>query len=158
MSICELSPQEFFNQLIERHDLEINKTYDFLTNWSLDFERINETQDFLTMVKRKHSVGIVSNIYTGMYEKFISYGILPNVEYDYFFASCDIGYRKPDLSIFRYIEQQTKMKKQEILLIDDSLENINAASLLGWRTYRFDTYNPSRSIQVIKTLLSPLIS
>ncbi len=45
--------------------------------------------------------------------------------------SCDLGFVKPGLPIYRYCLQKLKIQPKESLFIDDSYENIAAAKQLG---------------------------
>ena len=51
-----------------------------------------------------------------------------------FFLSCDLGVLKPDIKIFKAVEQYLNIPKQNILMVDDSLyHGIIPAKKLGWQ-------------------------
>ncbi len=58
--------------------------------------------------------------------------------FEFILDSGDLGIRKPDEEIYRIIEDKVGESGQEILLIDDSQENCEGASRLGWQTYQFN--------------------
>lgn len=52
------------------------------------------------------------------------------------FYSCDLGYSKPDIQIFRYAESCLKVRPEEILHIGDSLKaDFYGARRAGWNSY-----------------------
>ncbi len=53
------------------------------------------------------------------------------------FASGSLGIRKPDAGFFEAIERWSGLPPQEILLIDDSDQNIAAARARGWQVFHF---------------------
>ena len=51
------------------------------------------------------------------------------------FAAYQIGYMKPELEFFTHIENILGLNPTELLLIDDTPANIQAAKAKGWHTY-----------------------
>jgi putative hydrolase of the HAD superfamily len=52
---------------------------------------------------------------------------------DHFYYSAAIGARKPDVAFYRHIESHLGEPPEALLLIDDTVENIQAAQRSGWR-------------------------
>ena len=48
-------------------------------------------------------------------------------------ASGEIGYMKPDKSLFKYLKSKYKLKPENCILIDDHPENISEAQKYGWK-------------------------
>lgn len=55
--------------------------------------------------------------------------------FDKMFLSYEIGITKPDKRIFERMIEETKMRPEETLFIDDSQANIETAIKLGFQTY-----------------------
>lgn len=53
------------------------------------------------------------------------------------FASYKIGYIKPEKEFYDYIQSALNLKPQELLLIDDTIENVEGAKQCGWHTYHY---------------------
>ncbi len=53
------------------------------------------------------------------------------------FASYKIGAAKPEKEFFEYIEQDLSLSPEELLLIDDKKENVEAAQRYGWHAYQY---------------------
>src|SRR3989339_614411 len=56
------------------------------------------------------------------------------------YSSSFIGRKKPDPEYFRALEQRVHFRPDEILFIDDSLENVNSATLCGWMGYQHHNF------------------
>lgn len=54
------------------------------------------------------------------------------------YLSYQVGLRKPDTEIFQYLLQDAKLKPENTLFIDDSLEHINSALSLNIKAHHFD--------------------
>ena len=58
--------------------------------------------------------------------------------FDAFYLSQEINLRKPEPSIYQYVLEKHDLKPEEILFIDDTKENTDAASTLGIHTWNID--------------------
>lgn len=58
--------------------------------------------------------------------------------FDEFYLSHEIYLRKPNLDIFEFILKEHQLNANEVLFIDDTEENILAASKLGIQTWHLD--------------------
>ena len=50
------------------------------------------------------------------------------------YLSHELGFRKPNKSIFEYVLDNANIKPEETLFIDDTLDHINTAKTLGIQT------------------------
>jgi len=57
--------------------------------------------------------------------------------FDHCFLSNEIGLTKPDIALFRHVESVTGQAPERHLLIDDLLQNVDAARAAGWHAVRF---------------------
>jgi HAD superfamily hydrolase (TIGR01549 family) len=53
------------------------------------------------------------------------------------FVSCDIGHRKPDASIYRYVVDRLGATPEECLFVDDRPKNIEGAAAVGMPGHLF---------------------
>ncbi|PFH63106.1 hypothetical protein XA68_17750 [Ophiocordyceps unilateralis] len=61
-----------------------------------------------------------------------SWGII-----DELYASSDAGHRKPDAALYKYFLERSGNRAQDCIFVDDTLENIVAARVLGFRAILF---------------------
>lgn len=59
-------------------------------------------------------------------------------QFDQFYLSHEIHLRKPEAEIFKFVLQQNNFIAHECLFIDDTKENINTATDLGFHTWHID--------------------
>ena len=57
--------------------------------------------------------------------------------FDYLFLSYEIGMEKPDKAVFEHVTKKIPNPKEEILLVDDRLSNVNAAKNFGIKAIVF---------------------
>lgn len=53
------------------------------------------------------------------------------------FSSSDIGFIKPEPGFYNHIEEALGLRPSDILLIDDTFENIEGAQSQGWKTHHY---------------------
>lgn len=61
--------------------------------------------------------------------------------FDAFYLSHEIKLRKPDAEIYQFILENHKLKANQVLFIDDTIENTQAAEQLGFHTWNLDPTN-----------------
>ncbi len=103
------------------------------------YARINEPVVQLShQLKHKgYSLGLLSNT------EVITYSIVEEMtsmnHFDYKFLSYKIGYTKPDKRIFHHVLANLPFKKTELLFIDDTLSNVEAALSEGINSIQFSS-------------------
>jgi putative hydrolase of the HAD superfamily len=61
--------------------------------------------------------------------------------FDHIFASCEMGCKKPNSQFFERITEELCCNPDEILLVDDSLENVSAAINCKWQAVHYRTFS-----------------
>lgn len=99
-------------------------------------ERVN----LLDALKNKYRIFLLSNTNKIHYDSFSGYmknKFKRDVFSDVFektYLSHEIKMRKPDAEIFEYVLSENKLKREETLFIDDSIQHIEGANKLGIAT------------------------
>lgn len=104
----------------------ISRYPDYLDNISY----YQDVRDYEWSLKNRCYIGIFSNLTVLDKERLDKQLNLEN--FDYVFLSFEMGCQKPNLEIFEKIQEQLSFSKSDILLIDDSKDNVNAAKEFGW--------------------------
>ncbi|KAK4651924.1 hypothetical protein QC762_606810 [Podospora pseudocomata] len=73
--------------------------------------------------------------------------------FDRIFTSFDAGMRKPDLSFYHHVIQETGCNPSTTLYLDDKSENICAGRLLGLRGEIVDPDQRTRAFNIVRNLL-----
>jgi len=149
----KITPQEMYLQVLKENKISKDNKYNFVDSWVRDYEKIPQTYDSILKISNNFQVGILSNIYTGIFELLIQKDLVPNIKYKNIFLSCDLGFRKPEVEIFKHVENTSNLKSEEILLIDDQEDNLAQAKERGWGTFLFDRLNPEASNENIQKIL-----
>ena len=100
--------------------------------------RARADPDVGELVKELHkyyTVAFMSNIDRTRYA--YTRKILDLDDFDYRFASCYIGHRKPEPEIFRFAIGRMRIRQDEALFIDNMLENVEGARKAGLRALHF---------------------
>ena len=105
----------------------------FIDYWLAKDSNIN--YEFLELVK---SLSLPCYLGTNQ-EKYRTNNITKSVG-NYFagiFSSYQIGSIKPEPEFYLHIQNKLNLKPEELFFIDDTKENVTAASELGWKTYHY---------------------
>lgn len=117
------------------------------------FKKIEETHVLIYILKNKFDIGILSNVSIDVFEQIETINLIPKIDYKVVIKSAKLGIIKPSREIFEYACDQLGVLPEEILFIDDSLDNVEMAKLLGWKTVLFKTEKPVVSVKEIKDVL-----
>jgi FMN phosphatase YigB (HAD superfamily) len=148
----KIMPQELWEHFQKELQLS-NKMDNFLKWWSSNFSPIPAMHEIVVETSEKYKVGILTNIYTGIWKYYVKDGLIPEISYAAIVQSCDIGFVKPEIEIFKYAQSKAGVFPQEILFIDNALKNVDRAKELGWQAILYDVNNPQKSVAEIKQIL-----
>ena len=158
LEIGKISPTDFVIKLQRLSDTISEK--DILDAFNLILIGIDPGKvEVLRKIKDKYRIYLLSNtneIHYGVFSNEINNNELTTDFYSLFekeYYSHEMGMRKPDLSIFQYVLTNSKLEASKTLFVDDSFENITAASSLGIQTFwieNADSWNKLTSLLNIK--------
>ncbi len=134
----EISPSEFRKEIKQFLQVDISDE-DLDAAWNkmlLDIpaQRIN----WILKLKEKYQCILLSNtnqihynFYRTNLEKVFGYKKFSDL-FDKTYFSHEIGMRKPDANIYKYVLDDLGLKPSELLFIDDTEKNIEAAKKMDW--------------------------
>jgi glucose-1-phosphatase len=127
----EISQLEYFSSL--RGSLEIDITDEqFSDGWNSIFgEEIADITPILQKLSQKRPLFILTNtntIHQKVWENRYA-NLLSN--FKQIFVSSDIGLRKPEPKIFKYVSENTGIDLKRLVFFDDMLENVTGARNVG---------------------------
>lgn len=115
---------------------KINVSYDqFIEDYRKTHDKIYSYQgvvEFIKSIKNNCKIAILSNLMLIDKERIDKHMGLS--DFDYVFLSFEMGLRKPNDEIYLKVQEALKVNPKNILLIDDTKENIETAKRLGWNT------------------------
>ncbi len=138
----QISESAFYDYMLESAGESISKNE--VTNaWNamlLDFRE--ESLQFLKQLSQQHSVYLLSNT-NQIHKTAFDLNLKKQTGHpslDNFFTktyySHQVGMRKPNEDIFRFVEQDAGIKASETLFIDDLYNNIATAAKLGFKVHQ----------------------
>ena len=128
--------EDVYNDIKEEFNLKVS-FQEFIKLYKEIFDKIDyypEVRDYEHSLKERCKIGILSNLLICDKERLDKEVDLS--KYDYVFLSFEIGYRKPDIRIFEYVQSKLPFLKEDILFIDDRKDNIETAKNFGWNVYQ----------------------
>lgn len=153
--ICRghMTPQELWGKYQSELNLG-NESLNFAEFWTSHFAPIRETLGLLSILEaHKFPIGIISNIYPGIFELITQKGVIPPIDWKSKVLSCEIGSVKPEENIYKVAEQNIETPSNKILLIDDKTDFLTPAKQRGWQILQFDPTNPGKSVSEIQSLI-----
>jgi HAD superfamily hydrolase (TIGR01509 family) len=118
-------------------------------------EPMAEMQELLKWTAEHYKTGLLTNIMPGFMSGLRDQGKIPALPYDAIVDSSEIGAIKPESKIFEVAQARAAVPPNEILLIDDTRGNLNAAESFGWNVLWFDYARPEESVALIRAALEP---
>jgi len=150
----QISPQQLWEAMKKELVIVENEPTDFSQLAMQSFSPIFETHALLGQIIDQVSLGILTNVHHGFFDRAVKHGHIPQLPYKAVIQSCHIGFIKPEREIYKHAQKKAGVKAAHILLVDDYVENVAAAKRRGWQAIRFDTDNPQRSIQKIRSIIA----
>jgi len=137
----ELSNAEFYAAIKKRLRTEVNEEEIEAACNALILDFRIKSLEFLEKLAATHKLYLLSNtnsIHVQFFKKRFTTQTGKSSLDAYFtkaWYSNEIGMRKPGPEIFEFILQEEKLKAAETLFIDDTLDNIETAQKLGFKTH-----------------------
>lgn len=151
-SVCrgDMPMAEFNATLADSFEVE---SFDWSQYYLKAISSIGPATELLHWVSKYYQVGLLTNIMPGLLDTMRAQGLIPDVSYDAIVDSSVVGSIKPERLIYDYAAQHANVEPSSILLIDDTLINLEKAEKVGWQTLHFDDTDPVRSVQTVKKTL-----
>jgi FMN phosphatase YigB (HAD superfamily) len=111
--------------------------------------------ELVNWASEHYGVGLLTNIMPGVIDAMRELGLLPNVTYDAIIDSSVVHAIKPEAKIYEVATAQAGRAGNEILLVDDTRTNLNAAEKCDWRVLWFDDYRAEESTNRLREVLEP---
>ena len=116
------------------------KETDFWKAWSLLLGNEKKTVDLLGVLSQSHSTWLLSNTNPKHIQDEIEKKYLFPCLVDGAIYSFDVRCRKPDKKIYDFLLESSQANPRECVFIDDLIENVNAARLIGMHAIHYRNY------------------
>ncbi|MDZ4227676.1 MAG: HAD family hydrolase [Candidatus Levybacteria bacterium] len=115
--------------------------YSLLTDFLNRFESNESIWPVVSRVRQNCQIGLLTNMYPRMLSAMTKKDLIPSISWDIIIDSSIEGCQKPDKNIFQIAEQKINIEKDNILFVDNTAVNVNAAKDFGWQTFLYDSSN-----------------
>ena len=117
------------------------KEIDFWKGWSLLLGKEKETVKLLSALSQSYSTWLLSNtnpkhIQDEIEKKYLFPNLVDGAIYSF-----DTRYRKPEKNIYNFLLKKSKSQPDQCVFIDDLIENVETARLVGMHAIHFINYN-----------------
>jgi len=135
----KITAEKFLTELQkETNNATINQVKDAWNSMLLDLP--NERLKLIKSLKNKYRIYLLSNtnnIHIDAFKKQLGNAKWEDFcnLFDKMYLSHEVGLRKPNAEIFKYILTEQKLKAEEVFFIDDSPQHIEGAKKLGIKTH-----------------------
>lgn len=133
--------------------LSFPKNYSMLEDFVSRFELNPSIWPIAHAVKEKYHIGLLTNMYPRMLDLIKLNKLIPDIVWDTEVDSSVVGYQKPDNQIYSVAEQLAGFSGDEILFVDNTLKNLEAAKVRGWQTLLYNPQDLEGSNQLIEETL-----
>jgi FMN phosphatase YigB (HAD superfamily) len=123
----------------EKFSIKFPKNYSMLNDFVKRFNKNESIWPAVKVAKETGRVGLLTDMYPRMLNGIKRFDLLPPFTWDVIVDSSLEKLKKPDPKIFRLAEEKAGVKNNEILFIDNSVKNIEAAKKMGWQTFFYDS-------------------
>lgn len=138
----------------EKTGLVFQKNYSMLDDFIARFE----VNPYIWQAVRKaqklgKKVGMLTNMYPRMLGLIQKAGLMQDIKWDLIIDSSVVGMQKPNEDIFEFAKQETGLKPEKIMFVDNLLINTKAAEKQGWQTFVYDDQNPEKASEELTKIL-----
>lgn len=110
--------------------------------------------DFILELKKNYKVYLLSNTNCIHQKKFKEdfkkdFGYEYDTLYEKAYYSHEVGMRKPDEDIYRFVINDAKIKADETIFADDSMDNLVTAKKCGLQIFHVQNYNTKDILKII---------
>jgi epoxide hydrolase-like predicted phosphatase len=117
------------------------------------FEQNRPIWSILKRMKKTCRLGLLTNMYVGMFDEINKRGLLPPIKWNVVIDSTKVGLQKPDPKIFVLAREKSGVNNEEILFVDNNQKNIETASKFGWQTFFYDSSKHEESCKRLNQFL-----
>lgn len=153
--VCVNKDVDTLVPLFREAGFNLPKDYSMLESFINLFEKNESIWSVMESTKSKYRVGLLTNMYPRLLDELFFRKLIPPKEWwEIIVDSSEVGLQKPDKSIYELAQQRADAKVEEILFVENTSENLQAAKDAGWQTFAYDSTNPQWSSDILMGILN----
>lgn len=140
--------------LRQKLGLYIPDSYSMVQDFVNRYEPNPTIWPVISTAKKHVRIGLLTNMYPHLLDTiFARQDLKLDQGWDIIVDSSVVKAQKPESKIFQIAEQMSGVKGDQILFIDNQVQHVSAAKLLGWQTYFYDSRDYTKSSQELTAFL-----
>lgn len=147
--------ESFIPLFQQAFELRLPPAYSLLNGFVSRFEKNETIWPVIRKVHTRYKIGLLTNMYPHMLDSIYRAGLMPDVSWDMVIDSSVEKLRKPQAEIFEIAQKKSGYRDDEILFIDNTQTNVDAALKRGWQGI---VYDPQHVEQSNSEILSKLLN
>ena len=152
--ICiDLEVEKLIHSLNTEVGLSISRDLLLVKEFTKRFEKNITIWPIIIEIKKTVKVGLLTNMYVGMFKLIEKAGLFPPIQWDSVVDSSIVKMQKPDREIFEFAQKKAGVKPQEILFIDNQEKHVLAAQENGGEAYFYDSGDYEKSNKLLNNFL-----
>lgn len=151
--IGEIDEMEMWEGLVKGSGGKYDESINYNHIWIDNCKPLIKGHELLEEMKKQYRIGLLTNIWAGFFPKIIDSGQIPDAGYEFIIQSWEERCRKPDDKIYMIAKTLSDVEHSEIILIDDTRENIDKANELGWKGIYFTSDKKNISEEFISGMI-----
>jgi len=134
------------NEIKTKFNVSVTDNYSLLIDGFVNrLEKNVSIWPVIDEVARHTPIGLLTNMYPGMYQAISDHQLLPAVEWDQIIDSTIVKMKKPEPEIYQLSQERVSATGSEILFIDNTQKNLDTAKNFQWQTLFYDSGNLEES-------------
>lgn len=145
--------EDFIPIMEKEFSISIKPGYSMLDDFVNRFEHNKSIWPIIEKAREKYQIGLLTNMYPGMLNAIQARNLLPLIKWDIIIDSSVEKMQKPNTEIYELAEKRSGFTGKEILFIDNTKKNLDAASKLDWNTFLYNPKNPKLSNRKLTAII-----
>lgn len=137
----------------KKFGLKFPKDFSMLEYFIKHFEQNTSIWPIIKEVQKNRGIGLLTNMYPRMLDAIRKQNLLPPVEWNVIIDSSVERVQKPDQKIFKLAQEKAGVKGEEVLFIDNTEINTDAAATYGWQTFLYDPTDHEVACRKLENML-----
>lgn len=129
----------------KKFGVRFSDNYSILEDFINRFEKNCQLEILIRKIHKNYKVGLLTNMYPGMLLMLNEKDLMPDISWDSIVDSSVERCGKPDRKVFEIAEKRAGFNRSDILFVDNNQRNIEAANLVGWKTFLYDSSDYEKS-------------
>ncbi|MDP1721836.1 MAG: HAD family hydrolase [Candidatus Gottesmanbacteria bacterium] len=140
--------------LKKQFNIHIPDNYSLLIDGFINrFEKNTSILPVIEKIHSKFKIGLLTNMYPRMFDEMKKRGFFVDVNWNVIIDSSKKKLQKPDSRIFTLAEKEAGISGGEILFVENSQVHIEAAKIIGWQIFLYDSSNPRKASNDLNKLI-----